>query len=120
MPTPPPEFEQEVWLASVERMRGRRFGRLYLTHFGPADDVDAQWDTVARLVPAYVERVRAELQAGADRETIIARFTEYEAVRQAADGLSAADQALYASVGPLGMSVDGLLRYWKKRADSGN
>jgi hypothetical protein len=56
------------------------------------------------------------LERGADRQAIIAGFTAYEAARQAADGLEEADQTLYASVGPLGMSVDGLLRYWKKKS----
>lgn len=116
LPTPPPEFDRDEWLTSVERMRGRRFRRLYLTHFGAVDDVDAQWDTVARLAADYPERIRAELDQGAERDVIVRRFTEYEATRQAADGLDAAGQSLYSSVGPLGMSVDGLLRYWKKRA----
>lgn len=116
LPTPPPEFDREAWLASLEKVRARRFARLYLTHFGPLDDVDAHWETVARLVNDYPERVRAELERGADRDAILARFTEQEAARLAADGMSDQEQALYGSVGPMGMSVDGLLRYWKQRA----
>jgi len=116
LPTPPPEFDREEWLASLEQMRARRFTRLYLTHFGPLEDVDAHWDTVARLVTDYPEQVRAELARGADRDAILAHMTAHEEARQAAAGLSAADNTLYSSVGPMGMSVDGLLRYWKKRS----
>ncbi len=115
LPTPPPEFDREEWLASIARVRALNFKRLYLTHFGAVDEVDEQWAKVEWLVNEYAERVRADLAAGADRDVIIRRFTELEEARQAADGLDEAGQARYASIGPLGMSVDGLLRYWKKR-----
>lgn len=116
LPTPPPEFDREEWLASLDQMRARQFARLYLTHFGPLDDVDAHWDTVARLVTDYPEQVRAALARGADRDAILTHLTQYEEARQTAAGLSADENALYSSVGPMGMSVDGLLRYWKKRS----
>lgn len=115
LPTPPPEFEREAWLASVGRMRARNFKRLYLTHFGAVDDVAAHWEHVEHLVNESAEQARAELERGADREAIIARFTEQEDARMAAAGLTPDDMAHYSSVGPVGMSVDGLLRYWKKR-----
>jgi glyoxylase-like metal-dependent hydrolase (beta-lactamase superfamily II) len=115
LPTPPPEFEREAWLTSLGRIRDLRFKRLYLTHFGVVDDVETHWAAVARLLEDYAERVRTEVERGTDRDAIVARFTEQEEARQRGDGLSETDQALYAGVGPLGMSVDGLLRYWKKQ-----
>ena len=36
-------------------------------------------------------------------------------IRFAADGIDDAGRALYTGVGPLGMSVDGLLRYLQKQ-----
>jgi glyoxylase-like metal-dependent hydrolase (beta-lactamase superfamily II) len=115
LPTPPPEFDLDEWLASIARVKALRLRRIYLTHFGVVDDVDAHWATVERLLVDCTEVIHGNLERGADRDMIVAAFTERERARQEADGLSEADQALYASVGPLGMSVDGLLRYWKKR-----
>lgn len=118
LPTPPPEFEREAWAASVARMRALNLRRLYLTHFGPLEDVGRQWDTISRLVDEYAEMARADVAAGVDRETLVAHFTAFEGRRLAADHLSAEDQAAYASVGPLGMSADGLARYWKKQLET--
>lgn len=112
LPTPPPEFERDEWLRSIVRMRALKFERLYLTHFGALAEVEGQWEAVARLVTDSAELARIEIERGAEREAIIARFAEVEAAQLAAAGV---DGELYSSVGPIGMSVDGLLRYWKKR-----
>ncbi len=115
MPTPPPEFELEAWQASLARVRALKFARLYLTHFGAVDDAEAHWAKVEALLTEVVERVREVLASGAQREAVVARLTEWEESRQRADGLDAEARARYAGVGPVGMSVDGVIRYWKKR-----
>jgi glyoxylase-like metal-dependent hydrolase (beta-lactamase superfamily II) len=115
MPTPPPEFDLAAWQASLARVRAEKFARLYLTHFGPVDDVDAHWTTVENLLNEVVERVGNELKNGAERDAIIERFTAWEEGRQNAAGLDTDDRTRYAGVGPIGMSVDGLIRYWRKR-----
>jgi len=115
LPTPPPEFDCEAWLESLDRMRAVNFQKLYLTHFGPLEDVTEHWANVARLVNAYTEIAKHEIEQGADREAIIARFSGDEHTRMEASGLPEKDFGLYASIGPIGMSVDGLLRYWKKK-----
>jgi glyoxylase-like metal-dependent hydrolase (beta-lactamase superfamily II) len=117
LPTPPPEFELETWLASIARIKALKLDRLYLTHFGSLDDVSAQWERVERLLVDCASRVRAELERGADRDTVLARYTAQEEARLAADGLSGSDSHMYASIGPMGMSVDGLIRYWKKKLE---
>lgn len=114
LPTPPPEFDLESWLASIERVREKKFKRIYLTHFGALDDVESHWPAVASLLERYAGFLRDELGRVADREALVASFTDFEESRMDADGLDAAVRALYAGVGPVGMSVDGLIRYWKK------
>ncbi|MBI3762725.1 MAG: MBL fold metallo-hydrolase [Chloroflexi bacterium] len=114
LPTPPPEFDVEEWRVSLKRVRAEKFARLYLTHFGPVDDVEAHWQSVESLVGEYANFVRQELERGAGRDEIVARFSEREERRLDADGLDAEARARYASVGPYGMAVDGLIRYWKK------
>jgi glyoxylase-like metal-dependent hydrolase (beta-lactamase superfamily II) len=116
LPTPPPEFDLDAWQASVARMRGLRFQRLYLTHFDAVTDVDAHWEAVAELLPRYAAQVRSALASGRDREAIIEALSGWEAARMVADGIPPADWPVYASLGPVDMNVDGLTRYWHKQA----
>lgn len=115
LPTPPPEFDLQAWLASIERVRALKPRRLYLTHFGAVDDPEAHWEQVIPLLHAATKFVGDLLRAGIEREAIVTRFSEYESARQQADGLGEVDRGRYATVGPMGMSVDGILRYWQKR-----
>jgi glyoxylase-like metal-dependent hydrolase (beta-lactamase superfamily II) len=116
VPTPPPEFDRGAWLASIERVRNRRLGRLFLTHFGPVDDVAAHLAVVAGLVREYSDRVGRLLDGGADRDTILAEFSAWEHQRLESDGVPAGQWPIYADIGPVGMTVDGLIRYWRKQA----
>jgi glyoxylase-like metal-dependent hydrolase (beta-lactamase superfamily II) len=117
LPTPPPEFDLDAWRASLARLRQEQFARLYLTHFGLVEDAARQWDDVEALLAVVTDFVREALAAGADRDAIVARFAEFEEARQAADGIAdEASRARYAVIGPAGMSVDGLIRYWTKKA----
>ena len=116
LPTPPPEFDREAWLASIEKVRARGLARLYLTHFGPLDDVSAHLGAVARLVRAYSDRVREALERGADRAAVLADFEAWEQGRLEADHVPAVEWPVYADIGPVGMTIDGLMRYWQKKA----
>jgi glyoxylase-like metal-dependent hydrolase (beta-lactamase superfamily II) len=114
LPTPPPEFDQAQWLASIDRVRGRRLARIYLTHFDAVDQVDAHWDTAATLVREYAGRVGQALTQGVGRDAIVADFVAWENSRLQADGVPPEQWEAYANIGPIGMSVDGLMRYWQK------
>jgi len=115
LPTPPPEFDQEAWQTSLAAMQSQNFRRLYLTHFGPVDDVETHWGRVAALLPEYAGRVRAGLEQALERDTIAADFAHWESGRMLADGMDPSESPVYAGLGPAGMSVDGLIRYWQKR-----
>ncbi len=115
LPTPPPEFELEAWQHSAAHMRALAFSRIYLTHFGPVDTVAAHWDTVMGLLPRYAERVRAGLAAGLDRAALVDDLQSWEQARLLADHVAEPLWPVYAGLGPSSMSLDGLLRYWKKQ-----
>jgi glyoxylase-like metal-dependent hydrolase (beta-lactamase superfamily II) len=117
LPTPPPEFELDAWLASLERVRAEKFARLYLTHFGAVDDAAAQWDEVERLLREYVDLVRGEAARGTERDALVERFGEYETARMQAAHLDSEAFARYAIIGPAGMAVDGMLRYLRKHGN---
>lgn len=121
LPTPPPEFQREVWQASARKMRTKGFSRIYLTHFGPLDGAEvvaAHWTSVEALADIYANFVYEQIVSGADRDTIVQRFVAWEKQRMQADHMSEADLELYNGVGPTDMSADGIMRYWKKKMGS--
>jgi glyoxylase-like metal-dependent hydrolase (beta-lactamase superfamily II) len=118
LPTPPPEFDAEAWQGSLTRMHAERFERLYLTHFGAVEGVDAvaaQWARVGELIMAYTDAGR---ETG-EREALIARLTEIDRRGMDSVGLSDHDRARYDNAGAMAMSADGVLRYWRKRVAGG-
>ncbi|MFN2526910.1 MAG: MBL fold metallo-hydrolase [Actinomycetota bacterium] len=62
--TPPPEFNLEDALASIDRIREREPARLWLTHFGPADfqlhALCAEAKTALLTWAGWVEQARAQ------------------------------------------------------------
>ncbi len=107
-PTPPPDIDLEAWHESIERIASWAPERLAITHFGEADDVEAQLGEVGRRLDDWAQRVREQ-----DLETFAAGVRE-EIERGAEPGLlatyvqAAAPEQLYA----------GLERYWRKRAEA--
>jgi glyoxylase-like metal-dependent hydrolase (beta-lactamase superfamily II) len=107
-PTPPPDIDIEAWNESLDRLQAAAPRRLLLTHFGAFDDPAqqitrlrgqlARWAQRARELddPAFVRELEAEAAAAVDPQTA-------EVYNQAAP----ADQCL-----------QGLRRYWTKRAQS--
>ena len=113
--TPPPEFEPEVWLDSIARMRALNFSRIYLTHFGPRDNVSEHWDTTANLLPQYAERVRAGLERGLDRDALLDDLQLWEEARLRADAVPTDRWPTFAGLAPVSMNLSGLLRYWRQQ-----
>lgn len=116
IPTPPPDIDVPLWHRSVERVRQLRPKRLYLTHFGPFDDVQAHLDQVDTNLDAMADYVRAHMQTGVARDDLIPEFAQWLAAQARADDGTDADIDLYEVVTPTFMAVDGLMRYWQHQA----
>lgn len=118
VPAPPPEFDLEAWRASLALLRQQRFTRIYPTHFGPIDDVDAHLDALEPLIEAAAAFVSQRLAAGMERDALLAEYVAWEQDRARKWGLSEEDIVRYEAANPLYMSVDGILRYWKKKSSA--
>jgi glyoxylase-like metal-dependent hydrolase (beta-lactamase superfamily II) len=58
--TPPPSFDLDANLATIERLRDRDPSRVLFSHFGPgSDDGTADLDAAATVLPEWVDAVRA-------------------------------------------------------------
>lgn len=110
VPAPPPEFEEEVWQQTIGKLEALDLERIYLTHFGPVDDVRGHFASLQERVAAVAGFV-GERRAQMGREELVQAYTEW----QKPHFPDAATFDRYEQANPLFMSVDGLLRYWKKR-----
>lgn len=116
VPAPPPEFELEVWEATLDRLLAEDFRRIYPTHFGAVDDVQAHLETVKGLVRETAVFIQTQMQVGLSRDEIVIAYEHWFAERARAAGLTEEAIVQYAAANPLYMSVDGIMRYWQKWA----
>jgi glyoxylase-like metal-dependent hydrolase (beta-lactamase superfamily II) len=100
-PTPPPEFDLEGWLDSLDEIERRSPSRLALIHFGVADDVGRHLDELRGRLETWVAR-------GPDVSE--EEFSEF--ARQDID--SGAEE--YERAMPFWQSYAGLKRYHQRRA----
>jgi glyoxylase-like metal-dependent hydrolase (beta-lactamase superfamily II) len=104
-PTPPPEFDREVWLATLDEIERRAPERLALIHFGVADDPDRHLTELRARLEDWVALVESGV-------------TEWEFgnAARATVGASGSDADAYERAMPFWQSYAGLKRYWEKRA----
>jgi glyoxylase-like metal-dependent hydrolase (beta-lactamase superfamily II) len=96
-PTPPPEFDLDTWLRTLDELEEHDPRRLALIHFGIADDVGRHLDELRRRLREWVA-----LEGVTEAE-----FTE--TVGRDVD-------ESYERAMPFWQSYAGLERYWEKRA----
>jgi glyoxylase-like metal-dependent hydrolase (beta-lactamase superfamily II) len=105
-PTPPPEFDLDAWLRTLDEIERRAPARLALIHFGVVDDP-----------PPHLEQLRRRLGEWAADD-----LPEDEWLRRREEERAAAttDPELYEQAMPLWQSYAGLRRYWDKLAETGS
>lgn len=124
LPAPPPEFNLEAWLASLEKLEAARADIIYPTHFGPNRDVHghlsalraAMVDSVA-FVAQRLDDLGGVAQATAPetRAALLEDYLGWNRQRAAALGIDSDDSVRFELANPAFMSVDGILRYLRKR-----
>jgi glyoxylase-like metal-dependent hydrolase (beta-lactamase superfamily II) len=97
-PTPPPEFDLEAWLRTLDEIEARGPARLALVHFGVADDVKRHLGELRRRLHEWVA-----LDGVTEEEFA-------ESVSANVDGVEDYERAM-----PFWQSYAGLKRYWEKR-----
>jgi glyoxylase-like metal-dependent hydrolase (beta-lactamase superfamily II) len=104
-PTPPPDFDLDVWLETIDEIERRRPERLALIHFGVATEPGAHLDELRRRLVEWVRLV----QSGVTQE----QFSE--SVRD--EVTATADKfELYERAMPFWQSYAGLERYTRTHA----
>jgi glyoxylase-like metal-dependent hydrolase (beta-lactamase superfamily II) len=115
LPAPPPEFDREVWQATIKRLQIEPVHTLYPTHFGPTPNIPEHWNELWQLMDDATDFVKARIEANLSRDLIVAEFLAWNQNRADLAGLSETSVRQYMMANPLEMSVDGIMRYWHKR-----
>ena len=114
VPMPPPELHLERWHESIARLRDYKFARIAPTHFGIFDDPAWQLDEVEKGLDSASRWLEHAMPSEPPIEELRESFTEWMMAEGEKIGLDDAVVKAYEVANPLGMSADGLLRYWKK------
>jgi glyoxylase-like metal-dependent hydrolase (beta-lactamase superfamily II) len=115
LPAPPPEFDLEVWQQTVDRLMTENFTLIYPTHFGVVENVHQHLETFKALLAEATEFIHTHLRVGAVRDDLIKQYRAWNHKRALAANIPEDVIYQYETANPLYMSVDGIVRYWRRR-----
>jgi glyoxylase-like metal-dependent hydrolase (beta-lactamase superfamily II) len=121
--TPPPEFDLERYVASIEYIRDAARSILLFAHFGPLGDVDATCDLAIQRVSDWASVVKDGVREGNDPDELAARLesaalADIETGAEANLDLEMLEDRLRL-LSSIRMNAQGLARYWQKRMERG-
>jgi glyoxylase-like metal-dependent hydrolase (beta-lactamase superfamily II) len=114
VPMPPPELQLERWRESIRKMQTLEFNRIAPTHFGIFDDPEWHLEQVLAGLDDAARWLEDVMPAKPPIEELRQMFTNWMEDQGREKGLSEDVIESYRLANPLGMSADGLQRYWKK------
>ena len=113
-PMPPPELHFAKWRETITRLRSLKFARIAPTHFGIYDDADWQLSDLQKTLDGVEKWLEGVMPQDPSIDSLRAGFIAWMEEQSRAQGLSEDVIRAYDLANPLGMSADGLMRYWKK------
>ncbi|HEX6330591.1 MAG TPA: MBL fold metallo-hydrolase [Actinomycetota bacterium] len=114
--TPPPDYDLELALESIERIR-RLAGELVLfSHFGPVREVDRICDLAAKRFRDWTDAVRTTMERTEDLDEIVAVLREVARADAATGAEAELDLDRLETLSSVRMNAMGIRRYWQLRA----
>jgi glyoxylase-like metal-dependent hydrolase (beta-lactamase superfamily II) len=119
--TPPPEFDLERYVASIEHIHAAARSILLFAHFGPLHDVDATCELAIRRVRDWAGVVEDALRETEDPDELATRLEaaaleDIETGAEASLDLEMLEDRLRL-LSSIRMNAVGLARYWQKRRE---
>jgi glyoxylase-like metal-dependent hydrolase (beta-lactamase superfamily II) len=113
--TPPPDYDLELAIASIERIRALAGELLLFSHFGPVLEVDRICDLAVKRFRDWTEAVRLAMEHTQDLDEIVRALGE-EARRDTETGAeSTLDLDRLEVLSSVRMNAMGIVRYWQLR-----
>ena len=119
-PTPPPDLDLDLWRSSVQLLLDLKPSALLLTHFGKFTDGPEHLTQLPDRLDRWAQIVADGSARGEDRRQLtdaLQHFGDRE-ISDVEDHDSATER--YELATPYNMSVDGFLRYFRKRPSANN
>jgi glyoxylase-like metal-dependent hydrolase (beta-lactamase superfamily II) len=115
--TPPPDYDLELAVRSIERIRSLAGELLLFSHFGPVTEVDRICDLAVKRFCDWTEAVRVAMDRTSDLDEIVELLDE-EAKRDVETGSQAPlDLGRLEILSGVRINAMGILRYWQKRRE---
>ena len=114
-PTPPPDIDLEAWSDSIRLVKSLRPDVLYIAHFGAIHNIDEHFDRLREKLNTWGEFVLVAMRDGKNEAEIVAMLTEQmnsELLRITHDTHVI---ERYEIATNYQMTVQGLMRYWRKK-----
>jgi glyoxylase-like metal-dependent hydrolase (beta-lactamase superfamily II) len=114
-PTPPPDIDLEAWADSMQLIKNLRPTVLYIAHFGPIREVDAHFERLHNQLFVWGDFVLKALRAGKDEAEIITMLIEH--TQPELERVATSPRAIprYEIATNYAMTVQGYMRYWRKK-----
>lgn len=113
---PPPEWDMEAAIGSIERIRAHARGSLLFAHFGPVAGVDATCGSAIERIREWGELVRVAMRDSDEVETIARTLAV--ATAGEAGNLTDLDRERLEWASGYRLNAAGYLRYWQKRQEA--
>ena len=114
VPMPPPEFHLEKWRETIVKLQKQKFNRIAPTHFGIFNDVEWHLNAIQTCLNDVEVWINTVMPGDPPVESLRESFLTLMDEQAARQGLDSRVMEAYQLSNPVGMSVDGLVRYWKK------
>jgi hypothetical protein len=115
---PPPEFNPEVWRASLEKLQKAfhqgEYTRIAPTHFGVYGDPAWHLQAIGEALDEVEVWMLQVMPTGPSAEALRQEFLEWTLQRSLDAGLTQDALDPLEAANPSGMSADGIYRYWHK------
>ncbi len=114
-PTPPPDLDIEAWSTSIDKIKKLRPDVLYLAHFGPTKNVTSHLERLREKLYSWGDFVLVAMRDGKNEEEItemLIKHTQPELQRATSDEH---EIARYEIATNYVMTVQGYMRYWRKK-----
>lgn len=117
-PCPPPDINLEDWNRSIDIILSSNVKQIYLTHFGPISDIESHFTQLREMLIDWGEWIKKGWEHGESVPEMTPKFSKYTEQQLRDFGVDDLGVKLYEAANPSWMSVAGLTRYWKKKAEA--